>query len=87
MDRARQAQARCLTWQQKCAAHAGIADQLARRSMTLLVTSAAGASGDGFGQLLAFADDGKPLWRSLLAQSSRIDSSLEEANSTRRSWT
>jgi DNA-binding beta-propeller fold protein YncE len=30
-----------------------------QRSMTLLVTSAAGANGAGFGTLLAFADDGK----------------------------
>ena len=29
--------------------------------MTLLVTSAAGANGAGYGKILAFADDGKPL--------------------------
>src|SRR6266478_4292049 len=32
-----------------------------RRSMTLLVTSAAGANGAGYGKVLAFADDGKPI--------------------------
>src|SRR5467141_4413869 len=29
--------------------------------MTLLVTSAAGANGAGYGKILAFADDGKPI--------------------------
>ena len=29
--------------------------------MPLLVTSAAGANGDGYGALLAFDDDGKPV--------------------------
>jgi hypothetical protein len=46
MDGARQAQARRLT---------GEAD------MTLLVTSATGANGAGYGKILAFADDGKPI--------------------------
>ena len=32
-----------------------------KRSMTLLVTSAAGANGAGYGKVLAFADDGKPI--------------------------
>jgi hypothetical protein len=29
--------------------------------MTLLVTSAAGANGAGYGKIIAFADDGKPI--------------------------
>ena len=29
--------------------------------MTFLVTSAAGANGAGYGKILAFADDGKPI--------------------------
>ena len=29
--------------------------------MTLLVTSASGANGAGYGKILAFADDGKPI--------------------------
>ncbi len=29
--------------------------------MTLLVTSATGANGAGYGKILAFADDGKPI--------------------------
>ena len=32
-----------------------------RRSMTLLVTSAAGANGAGYGKVLAFADGGEPI--------------------------
>lgn len=31
------------------------------RFMTLLVTSATGANGAGYGKVLAFADDGKPI--------------------------
>jgi DNA-binding beta-propeller fold protein YncE len=37
----------------------GAEAQHVRKSMTLLVTSAAGANGAGYGKILAFADDGK----------------------------
>ena len=33
----------------------------ARRSMTLLVASAAGANGAGYGKVLSFAGDGEPI--------------------------